>query len=92
MPLKEEERETIIRIAREYGVRKVWLFGSMLDPNPETDPNDIDLAVEGVPKGKFIDFFAQLIDALPRSVDLVPMDEKPPMSILVRKHGKVIYG
>ena len=92
MPLKEEEKETIIRIAREYGVKKVWLFGSMLDPNPETEPNDIDLAAEGVPQGRFIDFYAQLIDALPKAVDLVYMDGEPPMSIIVRKRGKVIYG
>ena len=90
MPLKEEERESIIRIAKEFGVRKMWLFGSALDENEE--PNDLDLAVEGVPKGRFLRFYAELEKALPQSVDLVPMDSNPPIAVIVRKKGRVIYG
>ncbi|MEW5945757.1 MAG: nucleotidyltransferase domain-containing protein [bacterium] len=92
MPLGENEKEAIIRISKEYGVKKVWLFGSMLEPEPETAPNDVDLAVEGLPKGEFINFYVALEKALPMEIDLVPLDEDPPISVIVRKKGRVIYG
>ena len=90
MLLKEEDKETIIGIAKRFGVRRIWLFGSALDGKGE--PNDIDLAVEGVPKGKLLRFYAELEKALPQSIDLVPMDLNPPIAVIVRKKGRVIYG
>ena len=92
MTLRKEEEETIIRISKEYGVKRVWLFGSRLEPEPETAPNDMDLAVEGLPKGEFINFYVALEKALPMEIDLVPLDENPPISVIVRKRGRVIYG
>lgn len=53
MLLKTEE-ETIKSIAREFGVKRMWLFGTSLHEN--TEAKDIDLAVEGIPPEKFFDF------------------------------------
>jgi len=92
MPLLEEEKQTIIRISREHGAQKIWLFGSMLDPHPETEPNDIDLAVEGVPPEKFFRLWGKLDSQFQKNVDLVYLDNDPPIRHIIFKRGTVIYG
>jgi len=92
MPLDEKEKETIIQLAKEYGARKVWLFGSMLEPEPEVEPADIDLAVEGVPPEKFFKFWSRLDSLFRKNVDLVYLDNEPPIRHIIFKRGKIIYG
>jgi uncharacterized protein len=92
MPLNKEEKETIIQISKEYGARKIWLFGSMLDADPETEPNDIDLAVEGVPPEKFFKLWGKLDSLFRKNVDLVYLDNNPPIRHIIFKRGTVIYG
>lgn len=91
MSLKKKELETIIRIAGEYGVRRVWLFGSSLGGDSNTEPNDIDLAAEGLTPDRFFSFCADLDMALDKPVDVVDMDGKNPMRHIVRDRGRVIY-
>jgi predicted nucleotidyltransferase len=93
MPLKKMEKETIVRAAKKYGVKRIWLFGSMLEPNPKSEPNDIDLAVDGVPGGKFFDFYAELGWLLPRPVDLIKItgDDDYMITSIIRRTGKIIY-
>jgi predicted nucleotidyltransferase len=88
--LLEKEKEVIETLAKEFDVKRVWLFGSSLDE--AADPGDIDLAVEGVPGGRFFDLYAKLIAALDRPVDLIDMAVDPPIAIIIRKTGRVIYG
>lgn len=88
MPLKETERDTIIRLAREYGARKVWLFGSAIK---ETEYNDIDIGVEGLPGAKVYELFSRLFDALPKPVDLIDMDGENPIRHIIRDRGVIIY-
>ncbi|MEW6202808.1 MAG: nucleotidyltransferase domain-containing protein, partial [bacterium] len=83
---------TIIQRAREFGVKRIWLFGSMLGPNLEIEPQDIDLAVEGVPPEKFFRFWGRLDSAVRSNIDLVYMDNKPPIRHIVMKQGVIIYG
>lgn len=90
MALAETVKETIVRIAREYGVRRIWLFGSSLDPSID-EPNDIDLAVEGVSPERFYEFYAKLGRALPSIIDLIDMESDDPMRHIVRDRGVVLY-
>jgi predicted nucleotidyltransferase len=90
MPLKELEKEAIIRIAQEYGVKRVWLFGSCLDSTVD-DPHDIDLAVEGVPPEKFFEFYGKLGGAILKDIDLIDLDSGDPMRHIVRDRGVIIY-
>jgi predicted nucleotidyltransferase len=90
MPILKEEKETIKRLAKEYGARRMWLFGSCLDEDAE--PNDIDLAVEGVAPEKFYRFYGRLFKELPRPVDLVDMADDLPIVSIVRDTGVLIYG
>lgn len=89
MQLKDEEKDKIIEIAKGYGAKKIWLFGSALESSPE--PNDIDIAVEGIPPEKFFDLYAALDMQITSDIDLVDMDSNPPISVIIRKKGSVIY-
>ena len=91
MPLTKKEKDTITRVAREYGAEKLWLFGSMLDPDPEAEPNDIDLAVEGVKPEKFYSFYGELLMRLDKSVDLVDMADDLPVVNDVKETGVIIF-
>jgi predicted nucleotidyltransferase len=86
---REELIEIVAQYAREYGVETVWLFGSCLK-DPE-HARDIDLAVDNVPNGKFFHFFADLMFALPKPVDLVDLSLDPPIAPLVLEEGVRIY-
>lgn len=86
----KSDHEAIESIAREFQVKKVWLFGSVLDADAEAA--DIDLAVEGVPEGQFFKFFAKIMWALSKPVDMVDMSDDLPIVQIIRKTGKVIYG
>lgn len=90
MALREAVKETIIRVAKEYGVRRLWLFGSSLDPSTD-EPNDIDLAVEGVPPACFFEFYAKLGHAVPKDIDLIDMESDDPMRHIVRDRGVILY-
>lgn len=90
MPLSKKEKEIIIRIGKKYGVKRLWLFGSTLDPSPKTEPNDIDLAVEGVRPELFYRFYGDLLMELPRPVDLVDMKDGLPVVDDVKEKGVII--
>ncbi len=47
--ISSHEEATITALAAEQGVREVWLFGSAVISNGEAEPNDIDIALLGVP-------------------------------------------
>ena len=90
MALKEAVKDAIIRVAREYGARRLWLFGSSLDTSVD-EPKDIDLAVEGVPPARFFEFYAKLGLVVPQDIDLIDMESDDPMRHIVRDRGVVLY-
>lgn len=63
-------------LAETYHVRKVWLFGSLLQPQEAHDRSDIDLAVEGLAPADYFAALAAIYDLVEPGIeiDLVPMD------------------
>lgn len=66
-------REAAI-LLRDNGARAVWLFGSVAKGRAPTVHSDFDFAVEGLPAGRFLGCLGQLLQQLPRPVDLVDLD------------------
>jgi predicted nucleotidyltransferase len=60
-------------LVREYGVRRVTLFGSLLHSTPSERP-DIDLLVEGLDGGRRAEALGRLFLLAPLPVDLVPRE------------------
>jgi predicted nucleotidyltransferase len=88
--ISEQDKATIVDIARRYGVREVLLFGSSADPN--RDANDIDLAVEGIAAEEFFSFYGELLFALSKPVDVIDLSNDTKFNRLVYREGIRLYG
>jgi predicted nucleotidyltransferase len=75
--------------AEDFGVEAVWLFGSAIED--EASARDFDLAVEGLARERFFDFYGRLYFELPKPVDLVDLSQNPPIAAIVRAKGVRIY-
>ena len=82
-------KTTIGRIAQDFHVKTVWMFGSALEDPAQA--GDIDLAVEGLPADRFFEFYGRLFLELPKPVDLVDLSQDPPIAAIVREKGVRIY-
>jgi predicted nucleotidyltransferase len=70
-------REAAALLRREYGARRVWLFGS-LSRGRFGPRSDVDLAVEGLAGQDLLRAHAQVSRLFPDAeVDLVPLEEAP---------------
>ena len=88
--ISEQDKATIVDIARRYNVRRVLLFGSSADPNREA--NDIDLAIEGIVPEKFFSFYGDLLFSLSKPVDLIDLSNNTKFNRLVYREGIRLYG
>ncbi|MEW5744436.1 MAG: nucleotidyltransferase domain-containing protein [Nitrospirota bacterium] len=78
-------------LAEEFPVKKVVLFGSVLEKEGFKEDSDIDIAVEGLPKGAYFTAVARLMMESPFEVDLKPLED---VDDLLRKNiarGRVLY-
>ena len=83
MRLSEEDRLAIVEEARRAGIESVFVFGSVLDDDVE--PRDIDVAVEGVPRGALFRFHAALSRRLSKPLDVVDLRQRNPLTRLVAR-------
>ena len=88
--VSKEDRNRIAQVARKYGVARMLLFGSNVDPQHEG--RDIDLAVEGIAPSMFFTLYRDLIFALSKPVDLIDLADDTPFAEIVRREGVPIYG
>ncbi len=88
--ISDEDKYRLVEIANRYDVSKIYLFGSNLDP--EREPNDIDLAVEGISDTLFFKFYSELIFSLSKPVDLVHLKKKSLLNNIVKSEGILLYG
>ena len=86
----EDVIEATAKLCREFGAKKVILFGSRVK-GTALERSDIDIAVSGVEK---IDLLIQKIGELPTlySIDIVNMDECKNELLLedIRQYGREI--
>ncbi len=78
-----------------YGVAKVYLFGSLNEPEAFHDRSDIDLVVEGLPPHLYFKALAELWRQLPPGIelDLIPFeDANPELRERVLKEGVTLSG
>ena len=88
--ISNEDKYRLVEIANRYDVSKIYLFGSNLDP--EREPNDIDLAIEGISDSLFFKFYSELIFSLSKPVDLVDLKKKSLLNKIVKSEGILLYG
>ena len=78
-----------------YGVAKVYVFGSLNDPEAFHDRSDIDLVVEGLSPHLYFKALAELWRQLPPGLelDLIPFeDAEPELRRRVLEEGVTLSG
>lgn len=96
---KEQIRQKALRTAEilknilveEFSVKKIILFGSILEKGCFKEDSDIDIAVEGLSKDKYFIALGRLMMESPFDIDLKPVED---VSDLLKKRiakGKVLY-
>jgi predicted nucleotidyltransferase len=88
--ISSEERHKLVEIAKRYNISKLYLFGSNI--NDKKNPNDIDLAVEGIADSVFFKFYSELIFSLSKPVDLIDLKKKSLLNEMVKSEGILLYG
>lgn len=86
----EQERAIILKCAEKYNVSAVFLFGSSM--GTEAEPQDIDIGVKGLRPDLFFKFYGELIQQLPKPVDVVDLSRQSLFTELVEQEGVRIYG
>jgi uncharacterized protein len=78
-------------LARAYGVKKVVLFGSVIDGS-FNEASDIDLVVEGLEKGKYIEALVEAERRAGFPVDIKPLEDvRESFRERAQKTGRVLY-
>lgn len=83
--------EACIRVLKEqFGVREVYIFGSLAGQSPWHGRSDIDLAVEGLAPHQYVAALSALWQLLPEGVelDLITLEDAPP-DLVARIKGEV---
>lgn len=84
-------QEKIPDLARKYGARRIWLFGSLawggIHPH-----SDVDLAVEGMSGVSADRLMAELWEVLGARVEVVAMEQAPPsLRDRILADGLILY-
>ncbi|MFP4681499.1 MAG: nucleotidyltransferase family protein [Chitinispirillaceae bacterium] len=78
-------------LSEKYGVRKIILFGSLLDEDRFGERSDIDIAVEGLDESAYFKALGKILMASSFSVDLVPIEDASELLLKRLEKGKVVY-
>jgi predicted nucleotidyltransferase len=93
MEKARQEAERLAKIlADEFGVERVYLFGSFAWGVEVRPDSDIDLAVEGLPPRQFFKAYGRLERATSYAFDLVPLEQaRPRLREQILKSGILVY-
>jgi predicted nucleotidyltransferase len=91
--LRRVAQDCAHRLVREFGVSKVYLFGSLVEESLVHDRSDIDLAVEGLEGKLYWRALSALWALLPAGIelDLVLLERAwPGLAERVRTEGELL--
>ena len=81
-------REAAQVLKHDFGAKRVWLFGSLLEVRYIYGQSDVDLAVEGLEDSLYLQAVARLLDLSDFSVDLVQLEyARPRLRQTLEEHG-----
>jgi len=69
----DTELKKIVSISREFGARRVLLFGSCLEDIKSAQ--DIDIAISGVKPREFFKYYGKVSMVVDDEVDIVDLDD-----------------
>lgn len=69
----KEDIDSAVSILRKYGVKEIYIFGSLAD-GTYNDNSDIDIAVRGLKPELYLKAYSELSFNITRKIDLLNMD------------------
>ncbi|MBL7075167.1 nucleotidyltransferase domain-containing protein [candidate division KSB1 bacterium] len=85
------EVQDAVNVLKEYGVKRVFLFGSLVAGRHHR-LSDIDLACEGISPDRFFKVLGRLLSTMGKRVDLVDLKEvKKTLRKRIVKEGMLLY-
>jgi predicted nucleotidyltransferase len=72
------------------GATSVYVFGSVASRGVLSPGGDVDLAVTGVPPGRFYRALGRVMRTLPCSVDLIDLDRPTRFAQLLRERNHLV--
>lgn len=92
--LREVAHACARRLVRDFGARRVYLFGSLLEQDVVHRRSDIDLAVEGLEGELYFKAWGELGSLLPPGVelDLIPLEQARPGPAARVRTERVLLG
>jgi len=78
-------------LKEKFDAREAYVFGSLRGDSPWHERSDVDIAVEGLAPGRYIDALVDLYELLPEGMelDLVPLERAVPELAALAK-GEII--
>ncbi len=90
--LNQRVRVVAKTIGEKYNLKKIYLFGSLLDINSFHLKSDIDLGVMGIESKKYLDLWGEFERKLEHAFDLVNMDKcEQRLKNHIKNEGEIIY-
>ena len=86
----DKELSKIVEISKDFGAKKILLFGSCLEDISKA--RDIDIAVSGIPAKDFFTYYGKVSSEINDEVDIIDLDDlhKHFYPRIISK-GKVLY-
>ena len=86
----DSELAKIVEISKEFGVEKMFLFGSCLEDLEAA--HDIDIAVIGIKPRDFFKYYGRVSMAVDDEVDIIDLDDmREHLHKRIISKGRVIY-
>jgi predicted nucleotidyltransferase len=86
----EKELKKIASISKEFGAKRVLLFGSCLEDIESA--RDIDIAVSGIKPREFFKYYGKVSMAVDDEVDIVDLDDiREYLYKRILSKGQVVY-
>jgi predicted nucleotidyltransferase len=86
----ERELKKIASVSKEFGAKRVLLFGSCLKDIESA--RDIDIAVSGIKPREFFKYYGKVSMAVDNEVDIIDLDDvREHLYKRVLSKGQVIY-
>lgn len=86
--IAREAAQRCIKLLKEkFGVKNAFVFGSLRGDGPWHEGSDIDIGVEGLPRGRYMEALVELYELLPEGMDLdlVPLEHATPEMVAMVK-------
>ena len=85
----KKDLNTAIDILKKEGCTSIYLFGSLVTGTIHAK-SDIDIGIKGLPKGKFVETYAKIYNALENNVDVIDFDKNYDLFNLLNKLREVV--